>query len=173
MLTLIITMSFLLSKYNQFKNKLVRDGFVIGGAFFGIISFFLVFLDQPRFTNVLFNYLFGIPIMTFGIIGRLYAALYLRSKGTTTTLDAVSTVIKSGPYKIVRHPQYTTGILSLIGWFMIWGAGYCLLIFPLLTLIIILQASIEEKYILEKEFGVEYTEYQKQVGMIVPKLKRS
>jgi protein-S-isoprenylcysteine O-methyltransferase Ste14 len=38
-------------------------------------------------------------------------------------------------------------------------------------LIGIIQAIIEEKYILEKKFGKEYKEYQNAVGMFFPKIK--
>ena len=78
-------------------------------------------------------------------------------------------MIISDPYRWVRHPQYITGILSILGWFMIWGAINCLLITPLLVSTIVLQAFIEEKYILEREFGERYNEYKNQVGMFVPK----
>ncbi|MHA2202908.1 MAG: methyltransferase family protein [Candidatus Hodarchaeales archaeon] len=166
----ISVISFFSAKYKKFECKIIRNGFVLVGAFVGIISFFLVVVNQPRFENIVFNYILGIPIAFFGIIGRIYAAFYLRTKGTTTTLDKVSSVIKSGPYGWVRHPQYATGLLSLIGWFMIWGAIYCILIYPLLTLIVIFQAFIEEKFILEKEFGEGYLEYQKKVGMLFPKI---
>ncbi|UCG04493.1 MAG: hypothetical protein JSW11_11020 [Candidatus Heimdallarchaeota archaeon] len=168
----IVITSFILTKYEKFERKIIRTGFVFAGAFIGIISFFLVFIEQPRFGNVILNNIVGIPIFFSGIIGRIYAAFYLRSKGTTIALDTVSSVIKFGPYRWVRHPQYVTGIISIIGWFMIWGASYCLLILPLLALIVILQAFIEEKFILEKEFDIEYSDYQKQVGMFFPKIKR-
>ncbi|MFW9993956.1 MAG: methyltransferase family protein [Candidatus Odinarchaeota archaeon] len=169
----LIVISFFLAKYAKFEHKTIRNGFVLAGAFVGIISFFLVFVDQPRFENIVVNYILGIPVTLLGITGRVHAALYLRTKGTTTTLDRVSSVVKSGPYGWVRHPQYVTGFLSIAGWFMIWGASYCVLILPLLTLVIVFQAFIEEKYILEKEFGEEYSEYQKQVRMFIPKMKRS
>ncbi|MFX1505342.1 MAG: methyltransferase family protein [Promethearchaeota archaeon] len=168
----IMATSFFLVRYSKFEHKIIRNSFVFTGAFFGIVSFFLVFLSQPRIVNNIFNYLLGIPIMIFGIIGRVYAAVYLRTKGTTTTLDPVTSIIKSGPYGWVRHPQYVTGILSLLGWFMIWGAINCMLIFPLILILVVFQAVIEEKYILEKEFGIEYSEYRKQVGMIFPKRNR-
>ncbi|MFX0125428.1 MAG: methyltransferase family protein [Candidatus Hodarchaeota archaeon] len=167
----IIVISFFLTKYNKFEYKIFRNGFVLMGALVGIIAFFLVFVEQPRIENIIVNYILGIPIAVFGIIGRIYAALYLRTKGTTTTLDKVSSLISSGPYGWVRHPQYTTGILSIAGWFMMWGASYCLLIFPLLTSLVVIQAFIEEKNILEKEFGEGYSKYQKQVGMFFPKIR--
>ena len=40
----------------------------------------------------------------------------------------------------------------MIGWFLIWGVIYCLYLVPLFVLLAIVQAYIEEKYILEKGF---------------------
>jgi protein-S-isoprenylcysteine O-methyltransferase Ste14 len=37
-------------------------------------------------------------------------------------------------------------------------------------LIAIIQAIVEDKYILEKKFGKEYNEYQNAVGMFIPKI---
>ena len=76
----IMVISFFLTKYDKFEYKIIRNGFVLVGAFVGIISFFLVFMEQPRFENIIINYLLGIPISIFGIIGRVHAALYLRTK---------------------------------------------------------------------------------------------
>ena len=97
--------------------------------------------------------------------------VYLRKRGTTTKLNKVMRLVDTGPYKIVRHPQYICGIIFVIGWFLIWGAVYCIYLIPLITLLAIVQAFIEEKYILEKEFGEEYRKYRKRVGMFFPKIR--
>jgi protein-S-isoprenylcysteine O-methyltransferase Ste14 len=95
--------------------------------------------------------------------------LYLRKKGTTTTLDEVSKLVDTGPYAWVRHPQYTAGLVMLLGWFLVWVAWYALFVPPLMATIIYAQAHIEEKYILEKMFGEAYTVYRKRVGMLLPR----
>ena len=107
------------------------------------------------------------------MIGRVYAALYLRKMGTTTTLDEVTGVVDTGPYGIVRHPQYVTGLLSVAGWFVMWGGVYCLCVVPLIVLVAMVQAFIEEKYLLGEEFGESYEQYKSRVGMFFPRLGQS
>ncbi len=108
----------------------------------------------------------------FGLIARIYPMIYLRRKGTTTALSKVTEIIDTGPYGIIRHPQYSGGILLIIGWYLIWGSIFCLCLVPLIALLTVIQALIEEKYILEKKFGNTYSEYRKRVGMFIPKRRR-
>lgn len=170
-LVVLIVASWLLASSGRLENRLLRNGFVVVGASVGIVAFLLVFVEQPRFHSVVLNHAVGIPLMAFGLAARVYAALYLRKMGTTTTLANVAQVIDTGPYSIVRHPQYVTGILSLIGWFMIWGAVFCLYLVPLIALVAALQAYIEEKTILEKQFGEAYERYKMRVGMFFPRFR--
>ncbi|MDI6905725.1 MAG: isoprenylcysteine carboxylmethyltransferase family protein [Candidatus Bathyarchaeia archaeon] len=145
---------------------------MVAGASLGFFAFALPLFEQPSFHNIVLNYVIGVPLAVFGLIGRVYPMIYLRKRGTTTTLNEVARIVDTGPYGIVRHPQYAGGILFIIGWFLIWGAIYCLYLVPLFVLLAIVQAFIEEKYILEKEFGDEYREYKKKVGMFFPKIRR-
>jgi protein-S-isoprenylcysteine O-methyltransferase Ste14 len=170
-LCIFIISSWFLTKSGRLENKLCRSIFVAVGACIGFFGFLLPFFHQPRFDSIVFNYVIGIPLAVFGLIGRVCPMIYLRKKGTTTTLNKVARIVDTGPYGLVRHPQYASGILLLIGWFVIWGAMYCLYLVPLFILFIMVQALIEEKYILEKEFGKEYAEYRKSVGMIFPRIR--
>jgi len=87
-------------------------------------------------------------------------------------LNKVTRIVDTGPYGVVRHPQYASGILFVIGWFLIWGAIYCLCLVPLIILLAMVPSLIEEKYILEKEFGEAYKEYRKRTGMFFPKRRK-
>ena len=73
---------------------------------------------------------------------------------------------------MVRHPQYASGISFLFGWFLLRGGLYSLAVLPILVLVICLQARIEERLVLEEQFGEEYEQYKKRVGMFVPRLRR-
>ncbi|MBM5805544.1 MAG: isoprenylcysteine carboxylmethyltransferase family protein [Candidatus Verstraetearchaeota archaeon] len=171
-LVILIVASWLLAKSDRLENKLLRSGFTAVGAIIGFFAFALPFFEQPSFHNTVLNYVIGVPLAVFGLIGRVYPMIYLRKRGTSTTLNEVTRIVDTGPYGIVRHPQYAGGILFGIGWFLIWGAIYCLYLVPLFVLLAIVQAFIEEKHILEKEFGDEYREYKKKVGMFFPKIRR-
>ena len=171
-LTIFIIISYILARIGKLKNVAFQKLFVTIGALLGFFMFVLPFFIQPTFFNIFINYVIGIPITLFGLIFRIYPMLYLRRYKTTTTIGKVKKVVNTGPYRIMRHPQYFSGIVLVLGWFLIWGAIYCLYLLPVFIFLIFIQAYIEEKYILEKEFGETYLEYKKVVRMLLPSCKK-
>jgi protein-S-isoprenylcysteine O-methyltransferase Ste14 len=165
-----ISLSFLLTRSGKLESETVRKTLVGAGAMLGFLGLALPFFAQPTFQSPLVQYGFGLPLLILGLLGRVYPMIYLRRKGTTTTLDEVGKLVDSGPYAWVRHPQYTAGLVMLLGWFLAWGAWYALGFIPIIAGIIYAQALIEEKYILEKVFGEAYAAYCERVGMLLPRL---
>lgn len=76
-------------------------------------------------------------------------------------------IITTGVYSIVRHPQYFGWILVQIGVSVLLSASYSMLFTPLLALLIYLISRKEEAELV-KDFGEEYSDYQKQVPMLIP-----
>ncbi len=76
-------------------------------------------------------------------------------------------LITSGPFKIIRHPQYLSQFLLDL------GAAAATLSFILAPLALIqipflfMRASLEDK-LLEKHFGENFRSYKKKTGMIFP-----
>jgi protein-S-isoprenylcysteine O-methyltransferase Ste14 len=161
-----------LAKSGALENKILRSSFIGMGILLALFIFALPFFQQPNFHIIAVNYYIGVPLALFGLVARVYPMIYLRKRGTTTALNEVTSIVDSGPYGIVRHPQYVGGILLIIGWFIIWGAINSLYLVPLIILLTIVQAYVEEKYILTREFGEAYQEYRKRVGMLLPNLRR-
>lgn len=159
----------LLTQSGKLENKAVRKTLVLAGAMIGFLTFMLPIFEQPTFNLPLFQNVLGYLLLVLGLFGRIYPMLYLSKKGTTTTLDEVSKLVDTGPYAWVRHPQYSAGLVMLLGWFLVWGGWYALCVLPLMAAIIYAQAHIEEKYILEKMFGEAYTAYRKRVRMLLPR----
>ena len=166
----LILFSLYLTKSDRLESKRLRYCLVASGAFFGLLAFVLPFFQQPHFQNPILNYAVGLPLTVVGLIGRVYPMIYLRQQGTTTAMEEVGKLVDTGPYRWVRHPQYTFGFILLCGWFLVWGAVYSLCLMPLIGVIIYSQALIEERYVLEKKFGREYAEYKKRVGMLIPRI---
>lgn len=165
-----ISLSFLLTRSGKLESETVRKTLVGAGAMLGFLGLALPLFTQPTFQSPLVQYGLGLPLLILGLFGRVYPAIYLRRKGTTTTLDKVGKLVDTGPYAWVRHPQYTTGWVMLLGWFLAWGAWYALGFMPLIAGMIYAQARIEEKYILERMFGEAYAVYRERVGMLLPRL---
>ncbi len=81
---------------------------------------------------------------------------------------AESTLIETGPYRIVRHPMYSGAIFISCGWALVvhsWLAiGTALVIFVFFDL----KSRREEAWLKEKFPG--YTAYQQRVRKLVPLL---
>jgi protein-S-isoprenylcysteine O-methyltransferase Ste14 len=167
---LLIGFSLYLTRADGQERLILRRGFVVFGAALGFLALVLPFFAQPTFQHPLINYPLGLPLSVLGLAGRIYPMLYLQRQGTTTTLEGVTKLVDSGPYGWVRHPQYTSGFLLLCGWYLTWGASYSLAMLPLLAGIVYAQAWIEERFILEPQFGSAYAAYRARTGMLLPQM---
>jgi protein-S-isoprenylcysteine O-methyltransferase Ste14 len=170
---LLILLSVYLTRSGRMEQPVVRAGFVAAGALIGFTALLLPLFKQPTFEHAILQYYVGLPLAVIGLLGRIYPALYLRRKGTTTTMDPVHKLVTSGPYAVVRHPQYSAGFLLMLGWYLLWGALYALYLLPLMAVVIYIQARTEEHCILAVAFGSQYTEYTARTGMLLPWLGKT
>lgn len=164
------------------------------GDVYGLASgwgFFLLWIGvwispQPRFTLPGFShYSISIPLSDLTIpflhsaisLPFLVSGLWLGVKGLLGVTLRVAethraeTVVTTGVYSIVRHPQYLGGLLAHIGISFMLSAWYSLLCTPLVILLNYLIARKEEEE-LAREFGEQYEEYQRRVPMLIPRLRR-
>ena len=103
----------------------------------------------------------------FALLGLMLAFAAVRELAKArTTIDphgSVSTVVMSGPYQFTRNPIYLGFVCILIGFPMIFGTWWGIV---LVTVFILLMNSLviqyEEAY-LEKKFGDVYTNYKSRV----------
>nr|WP_255351998.1 isoprenylcysteine carboxylmethyltransferase family protein [Methanosarcina sp. Kolksee] len=70
-------------------------------------------------------------------------------------------VITTGPYSIVRHPLYVSGLIIMLGTPLALGSWWSLLTFIPLTLVILWRLLDEEKFLSKNLQG--YTEYCQKV----------
>lgn len=145
--------------------------------FIWAVAFFLAELNQLKLlplaepTRTYFR-IFGLILFSLGGIWILWARWSLgKWFSTKFAVKKGHQIIKSGPYKIVRHPIYLGLTLA------IWGATLAL--DSLITLIILaipfpitlyLNIKAEEK-LLSKEMAGEYQKYQQEVPGLIPLLK--
>jgi protein-S-isoprenylcysteine O-methyltransferase Ste14 len=172
-----------IAKSEKLRNKSVRSSIILMGmVLLASLVFVLPFVPQPRLASTHLRYVAGIPLAALGMTLRMYPLIYFKKREkrpgfarlpkSILTLHGPAYFITGGPFGVVRQPQYAGGVLFLIGWFLIWGCFYTLYILPALVIFIWLWAVIEEKYVLEKEFGDEYREYKKKVGMFFSKNRK-
>jgi protein-S-isoprenylcysteine O-methyltransferase Ste14 len=76
-------------------------------------------------------------------------------------------LIKEGPYDLVRHPQYTGLLIALLGTALMLGQifGFVWCLFLMIGLI---AKSKQEEKILANEFPKDYPEYKKRTRMLIP-----
>jgi protein-S-isoprenylcysteine O-methyltransferase Ste14 len=111
----------------------------------------------------------GVVIMIAGIVFRQYAISYLGRLFTSTIqIQKDHELVKTGPYRYLRHPSYL-GILT-----MTLGLGIALANWISLLLCLVLPAiglmrriQFEEKE-LEHHFGKQYQDYMKNTWRVIP-----
>lgn len=80
------------------------------------------------------------------------------------------TLATTGPYRYIRHPQYSGFILIIIGFLLQWPTLITLIMAPFLIFRYIRLASQEETYML-KTFGQSYIKYKKSAPGWWPSIK--
>jgi protein-S-isoprenylcysteine O-methyltransferase Ste14 len=110
----------------------------------------------------------GLVLMLAGMGLRWYS---IRVLGTSFTCE-VSTrpgqqVVESGPYRWVRHPSYTGGLLTVLGVLVC-----CCNLASLLALVVVIagyayRIKVEETA-LEKELGPAYRDYMRRTRRLIP-----
>ncbi|MEK6207980.1 MAG: isoprenylcysteine carboxylmethyltransferase family protein [Chloroflexota bacterium] len=113
----------------------------------------------------------GLALVVLGVAFALWAIATLgRHYDLELEVHRDHELVRSGPYRFVRHPVYTGLGLHFAGACLATGnllliAGTLLVTYPALYL----RAKTEER-LLRERFGAAYDEYARQVGMLVPLL---
>jgi protein-S-isoprenylcysteine O-methyltransferase Ste14 len=122
---------------------------------------------EPQENHIL-NYL-GVIFWSIGMIFVIYPFIYFRLKGKVSRGKSyvhTNALVTSGLYSIIRHVQYTGGILSI---FIATPLLYPHWIFVLLgipgILLIYFSTRREDRLLIEK-FGNEYKNYMDKVPAI-------
>jgi protein-S-isoprenylcysteine O-methyltransferase Ste14 len=113
----------------------------------------------------------GLALVVLGITFAVWAIATLgRHYDLELEIHRDHELIRSGPYRLVRHPVYSGLALHFAGACLATGdlvlvAGTLLVTFPALYL----RAKTEER-LLRERFGASYDAYAREVGMLVPLL---
>jgi protein-S-isoprenylcysteine O-methyltransferase len=141
---------------------------IIGGVLLSIVIAFLFASSGIAMLPGWVSYV-GIALMIVGIIIRQWAIAVLgRYFSPTVGIQEGQNVVKTGPYRLVRHPSYTGALLIIVGIGLAlqsWGAVLVLLVISGLTYGY--RIHREEK-VLVSELGAEYIRYMKTTKRIIP-----
>ena len=134
-------------------------------SFFGFMTFSSSYETAIQIAGLI---IFYIGAVTYNL-NIIVAGKYLRP-ALSGTLEEHK-LIQEGPFAVIRHPLYVSYIFILAGLSLIL-LSYWLLIPTLCMIIGIYPTSKAEEETLIEQFGEEYTEYKRKVGMFFPKLKK-
>jgi protein-S-isoprenylcysteine O-methyltransferase Ste14 len=111
----------------------------------------------------------GVAITAAGTGLAIWARWHLGSNWSgMVTLKEGHELIRSGPYRAIRHPIYTGILVALVGTSVTVGEVRGLIAVAVALFSFYLKARREESF-LAQEFGPGFTEHQRHTGMFLPK----
>ena len=79
------------------------------------------------------------------------------------------TLVETGIYKYIRHPQYAGLLLLSLGMMVEWVTLPLLILYPVMVFMYVRLAKKEEQDMIE-EFGTDYQNYMSRTKMFIPHL---
>jgi len=143
-----------------------------------VAGYYLMFSgDIPReflrvriFNPTLSTNALGVAITIVGIVFAMWARVYLGGNwSSAVTVKVDHQLIRTGPYRWVRHPIYTGLITALIGTAIVRHQMRGIIAVVLVYCGFKLKSKIEERTMTET-FGTQYEDYSRTTGAIVPRL---
>ena len=165
---LVIQIMIIKKENNNFFKKILTNrifNVVIVIAWIIVVIILIPFSPQRlitgEFTQILD--LIGQILVILGIINFVW--LFIQKRGIGA--EEMDRLLTKGAYGISRHPIYLSHMLIYFGLVFERGAFEALTISPIVVIIYILTARIEEKYSIGKVFKGEYEIYRKKVPMFM------
>jgi protein-S-isoprenylcysteine O-methyltransferase Ste14 len=113
----------------------------------------------------------GLVIIPAGVAFALSAVLTLgRHYDLVPEVHEDHELVRTGPYRIVRHPVYTGLGLHFAGMCLATGNIVLILGTLLVTYPAFYLRALSEERLLRERFGAAYDDYARRVGMLVPLL---
>lgn len=111
----------------------------------------------------------GVTVLILGVALRTWAILTLGRLFTfVVVIQAEHHVVDSGPYRFVRHPSYTGGLLALTGAGIALGNWLSILAAAGLPLAAILIRIAVEEARLARDLGDDYRSYARRTKRLIP-----
>lgn len=112
----------------------------------------------------------GVLLTAGGVGVALWARWHLGANWSgVVTLKEGHELIRTGPYRAIRHPIYTGILLGILGTAIAMGEVRGLLALAIAWLSFYIKARREESF-LTQEFGETFEAHAKQTGMFLPKI---
>jgi protein-S-isoprenylcysteine O-methyltransferase Ste14 len=111
----------------------------------------------------------GVAVMVFGLGIACWARVHLGTNWSgVVTLKEGHELIRTGPYRNIRHPIYTGILIAFLGHAIVGGQVRGLIGMAVVWLSFFMKARREEKF-LAQECGPKFDEHTQHTGMFLPK----
>jgi protein-S-isoprenylcysteine O-methyltransferase Ste14 len=109
----------------------------------------------------------GTLLVLLGLLFAAWARWHLgRNWSGTVTVKQGHTLIRTGPYRYVRHPIYTGMLTALAGTALAFGAAYGFIATALILLGFVLRIQLEEARM--RDTFPEYADYCRHTARLIP-----
>jgi protein-S-isoprenylcysteine O-methyltransferase Ste14 len=115
-----------------------------------------------------FRYWIGVVVLVSGLGLTVWARRVLgRNWSGRIAIKDGQQLVRVGPYRLIRHPIYTGGLIAILGSAAASGRVSGFLALALGCAALGLKIRIEERWLM-KEFGDQYAEYRRSSWILVP-----
>ncbi len=110
----------------------------------------------------------GVAVAAFGIALAIWARHHLGTNWSArVSIRSDHELIRTGPYRTIRHPIYTGMLLGALGTAIVIGEVRGVVAFAVMATAFYFKASKEERW-LAREFGPRFDEHRRHTGMFLP-----
>ena len=78
----------------------------------------------------------------------------------------------TGPYAVIRHPQYVAFVLILLGFLLQWPTLLTLVMFPIL-LVMYGRLALTEETEMRAQFGEAFERYARRTPRFIPRMGKA
>jgi protein-S-isoprenylcysteine O-methyltransferase Ste14 len=149
----------------------------LAGILWLIMNVIMAWSAQRRYLSLPGDSVFipwlGVTLFALGLALRNWAALTLGDFfSLNVTIFERHELIISGPYRFCRHPAYFGSLLQIIGLTLAFRAVVGL-VFMFIFIPIVFWRIRDEESLLVETFHRDYSEYQRNVPMLFPRVRYS
>ncbi len=119
-------------------------------------------------TGIFLTWMVGTALVLLGLAFTVWARVHLgRNWSGIVTVKQGHELIRSGPYRWVRHPIYTGLLLAFMGSAIALGQWRGVLAMLIVFAALWRKLRLEERWMIET-FGAAYTAYRNEVAALIP-----
>jgi protein-S-isoprenylcysteine O-methyltransferase Ste14 len=127
-------------------------------------------LGAPLYPQSLAGAWLGVLLTAAGVAIAIWARVHLGTNWSgVVTLKEDHELIRTGPYRTIRHPIYTGILLAVLGSVVALAQVRGVIAFVIIWLSFYIKARREES-LLSAEFGPRFAEHRQHTGMFLPRI---